>query len=101
MDWKRQLRRDGFLEIDGFRIELSLDNTFMDLEYIPRIIVYDYENGKWHVLRNPIEGSSSFEELWDNAVETLERIVNGEEEPIFGDEEVGKRFIKSLKALGD
>lgn len=41
MNWKKQLREDGYLEIQGFRIELTLDNTFLDLDYIPRIIVYD------------------------------------------------------------
>ncbi|WP_367884074.1 hypothetical protein [Thermococcus sp. JCM 11816] len=53
MNWKKQLREEGCLEIPGFRIELTLDNTFLDLDYIPRIIVYDEKTSRWYVLRNP------------------------------------------------
>ncbi|NJE04214.1 hypothetical protein [Thermococcus sp. MV11] len=98
MDWKRKLREEGYIELEGFRVELTLDNTFMDLDYIPRIIVYDEETGRWHVLRNPIPKGKTLEESWDNAVGVLERIARGEEEPVFGEEGVGERF---LRALGD
>ena len=98
-DWKGKLREDGFLEIEGFRIELTLDNTFMDLDYIPRIIVYDEETEKWHVLRNPIPRGKTLEEGWDNAVDVLERIAEGEEEPRFGEESIADRFASALKKL--
>ncbi|NJE43129.1 hypothetical protein [Thermococcus sp. GR6] len=100
MDWKRGLREEGFLELDGFRVELTLDNTFMDLDYIPRIVVYDYENEKWHVLRNAVPKGRTLEENWDNAVMVFEWIVRGEEEPQFGEEGVKERFLKALKFLG-
>jgi hypothetical protein len=98
-DWKRKLREEGYIEIPGFRIELTLDNTFMDLDYIPRIIVYDEETGKWHVLRNPIPKGSTLEENWDNAVAVLERIVAGEDASIFGEVDVAGRFVRALKSL--
>ncbi|NJE10913.1 hypothetical protein [Thermococcus sp. MAR1] len=101
MDWKKLLREDGFVEVDGFRIELSLDNTFMDLDYIPRVLFYDPPTGRWHVLRNPIPKGNSLEESWDNAVEVLEHIAAGNEKPILGDDAVAERFVEFLKRLGD
>ena len=101
MDWKKLLREDGFVEVDGFRIELSLDNTFMDLDYIPRVLFYDPPTGRWHVLRNPIPKGRDLEENWDNAVEVLERIAAGNEKPILDDEAVAERFVEFLKRLGD
>lgn len=83
MNWKKQLREDGYLEIQGFRIELTLDNTFLDLDYIPRIIVYDEKTSRWYVLRNPIPKGKTLEENWDNAVEVLEMIVKGRSSPIW------------------
>ncbi|BAD86294.1 hypothetical protein, conserved [Thermococcus kodakarensis KOD1] len=97
MNWKKQLREDGYLEIQGFRIELTLDNTFLDLDYIPRIIVYDEKTSRWYVLRNPIPKGKTLEENWDNAVEVLEMIVKGEIEPNLGDEDVSNRFLRVLK----
>ncbi len=98
-DWKRKLREEGYLELEGFRVELTLDNTFMDLDYIPRIIVYDEETERWHVLRNPIPKGETLEENWDNAVEVLARIARGEEEPKFGEEGVAERFARALGTL--
>ncbi|WP_297510729.1 hypothetical protein [Thermococcus sp.] len=99
MKWKRKLRDEGYIEVDGFRIELSLDNTFLDLDYIPRIIVYDEETSRWYVLRNPIPKGKTLEEGWDNAVEVLEAIARGDVEPILGNDEVGKRLRKALLNL--
>ena len=99
MEWKKKLREEGHLEVNGFRIELSLDNTFLDLDYIPRILVYDEKTSRWHVLRNPIPKGKTLEESWDNAVEVLEAMVEGEIEPILGDDEVGKRFRNALLNL--
>ncbi|QDA30395.1 hypothetical protein FH039_00485 [Thermococcus indicus] len=99
MDWKKRLREDGFVEVDGFRIELSLDNTFMDLDYIPRVLFYDPPTGRWHVLRNPIPRGNSLEESWDSAVEVLCRILEGKETPVFGEEGVAERFLRALGRL--
>ncbi|NJE61925.1 hypothetical protein [Thermococcus sp. 21S7] len=101
MDWRRRLREDGFVEADGFRIELSLDNTFMDLDYIPRVLFYDPPTGRWHVLRNTIPKGKTLEDNWDNAVEVLERIAAGNEKPILDDVAVAKRFTEFLRRLGD
>ncbi|WP_366078594.1 hypothetical protein [Thermococcus sp.] len=101
MNWKRHLREEGYLEFGGFRVELTLDNTFMDLEYIPRIIVYDEETERWHVLRNPIPKGKTLEDNWDNAIEVLERIAGGVEEPIFGEPDVAVRFARALRSLAD
>jgi hypothetical protein len=98
-NWMKRLREDGFLEVEGFRIELTLDNTFMDIEYIPRIIVYDEETSRWHVLRNPIPKGKTLEENWDNAVDVLERIARGGEMPLFDDPEVEERFAEALRRL--
>ncbi|WP_297068257.1 hypothetical protein [Thermococcus sp.] len=98
-DWKKRLREEGVLEIEGFRIELTLDNTFMDLDYILRIIVYDERSGRWHVLRNPISRGKTLEENWDNAVGLLERIAAGRELPMLGDEEVSERLAHALLGL--
>lgn len=95
--WKRKLREEGCLEIPGFRIELTLDNTFLDLDYIPRIIVYDEKTSRWYVLRNPIPKGKTLEENWDNAVEVLEMIVKGETKPNLGNEDVSNRFLRMLK----
>ena len=100
MDWKRHLREEGYLEFGDFRVELTLDNTFMDIDYIPRVIVYDGKTGRWHVLRNPIPKGETLDEGWDNAVSVLERIASGEEEPVFGDDEVARRFAGALRSLG-
>ncbi|ASJ01746.1 hypothetical protein A3K92_08450 [Thermococcus gorgonarius] len=99
MNWKKQLREEGFLEFKGFRIELTLDNTFMDLDYIPRIAVFWEGDGHWHVLRNPIPKGRTLEENWDNAVEVLERIIRGEEKPNFENPDVEKAFAEAIKAL--
>ncbi len=101
MDWEKRLREEGYLEFDGFRVELTLDNTFMELDYIPRIIVYDGKTGRWHVLRNSIPKGETLDEGWDNAVEVLGRIARGEEKPLFGDEGVAERFVRALKSLVD
>ncbi|GAB6136624.1 hypothetical protein [Thermococcus prieurii] len=99
MDWKRKLLEEGYIELDGLRIELSLDNTFMDIDYIPRVLVYSEETGRWHVLRNPIPKGRTLEEGWDNAVKVLEMITRGEVEPDLGDPEMGKRLVSVLRKL--
>ena len=99
MGWTKHLREDGYLEFGDFRVELTLDNTFMELDYIPRVIVYDGKTGRWHVLRNPIPKGKTLDEGWDNAVAILERIARGEEEPLFGDPDVAIRFARALRAL--
>lgn len=38
LNWKEvreRLLSEGFLEVGGFWIELTLDNTFMEVEYLP------------------------------------------------------------------
>jgi hypothetical protein len=100
MEWeeaKRKLLKEGFLEIPGFRIELTLDNTFLDLEYIPRIAVYWEGDGRWHVLRNPIPGGETLDEGWRNAVLILEKIIEGEMEPDLGDQMASDEFISTLR----
>jgi len=99
VEWARHLRDEGYLEFAEFRIELTLDNTFMDLDYIPRVIVYDEKTSRWHVLRNPIPRGKTLEENWDNAVAVLERIARGEEEPVFEDGKVAERFTRALRSL--
>jgi hypothetical protein len=95
--WKKKLREEGYLEIPGFRIELTLDNTFLEFDYIPRIIVYDEVTSRWYVLRNPVPKGRTLEEGWDNAVKVLESILDGEDIPKFGDEDVSERFLKALR----
>ncbi|WP_297497348.1 hypothetical protein [Thermococcus sp.] len=99
MEWERKLREEGFIEVGDFRIELTLDNTFLDLDYIPRVIVYDEETSCWHVLRNPIPKGKSLKEGWDNAVKVLEAIARGDADPVLGDDEVGERLQKALREL--
>ena len=99
MDWAKKLREDGFVEVSGFRIELSLDNTFMDIDYIPRVLVYSEKTGRWHVLRNPIPKGETLEESWDNAVEVLKRIAAGLEEPVLDDEETARLLGEVLRSL--
>jgi hypothetical protein len=99
MDWAKKLREDGFVEVSGFRIELSLDNTFMDIDYIPRVLVYSEKTGRWHVLRNPIPKGETLEESWDNAVEVLKRIATGLEEPVLDDEETARLLGEVLRSL--
>ncbi|NJE54325.1 hypothetical protein [Thermococcus sp. 21S9] len=99
MDWKRKLREDGYIEFDGLRIELSLDNTFMDIDYIPRVLVYSEKTGRWHVLRNPIPKGRTLEEGWDNAVKVLDAIAKGELKPDLGEPAVEELLVRLLKAL--
>ncbi|MBP1911321.1 hypothetical protein [Thermococcus stetteri] len=99
--WKKKLREEGYLEIPGFRIELTLDNTFLDLDYIPRIIVYDEETSHWYVLRNPIPKGKTLEENWDRAVGVLEKIVRGELKPNFENEELSNRFLMTVRKFLD
>ncbi|WP_297514113.1 hypothetical protein [Thermococcus sp.] len=99
MDWKRKLREEGYIELDGLRIELSLDNTFMDIDYIPRILVYSEETGRWHVLRNPIPKGRTLEENWDNAVKVLEAIARGEVKPDLGEPRVENQLVSVLRKL--
>ncbi|WP_054840773.1 hypothetical protein [Thermococcus peptonophilus] len=102
MNWEKQLREEGYLEIPGFRIELTLDNTFMEIDYIPRIIVYDEKTSRWYVLRNPIpKGGKTLEENWDNAVEVLEKVIRGELKPDFGNEDVSNRFLLAFRKAVD
>jgi predicted RNase H-like HicB family nuclease len=100
MEWKRakrQLLEEGFLEFWDFRIELTLDNTFLDLDYIPRIVVYWEGDGRWHVMRNPIPKGRTLEESWQNAVKVLEMILKGYIEPDLGDELVSRKFALALR----
>ncbi|WP_245612390.1 hypothetical protein [Palaeococcus ferrophilus] len=99
MEWKQKLREEGFLEVGPFRVELSLDNTFMDIELIPRILVYDGERERWHVLRNAVEKGDTFEEMWENAVKTLERIALGKERPAADDADFEERFARALELM--
>ncbi|MEO2152286.1 MAG: hypothetical protein ABGW50_06500 [Thermococcus sp.] len=99
MDWKRKLREEGYIELDGLRIELSLDNTFMDIDYIPRVLVYSEETGRWHVLRNPIPKGRTLEESWDNAVKVLEVIARGEVKPDLGEPRVENQLVSVLRKL--
>ncbi|WP_297062166.1 hypothetical protein [Thermococcus sp.] len=99
MDWKRKLREEGYIELDDMRIELSLDNTFLDIDYIPRVLVYSEETGRWHVLRNPIPKGKTLEESWDNAVEVLDAIVRGEIKPDLDEPSVETRLVNTLREL--
>ncbi len=99
MDWKRKLREEGYIELDGLRIELSLDNTFMDIDYIPRILVYSEETGRWHVLRNPIPKGRTLEKSWDNAVKVLEAIARGDVKPDLGEPRVENQLVSVLRKL--
>jgi len=99
MGWKRELRENGYVEVDGLRIELSLDNTFIDVEYVPRVLVYSEETGRWHVLRNPIPRGETLEESWDSAVRVLEGIARGEVEPDLGHPFVEERLVQVLRRL--
>ncbi len=96
MDWKKKLLEEGFLELGPFRVELSLDNTFLDLDYIPRVIVYDEVSGSWYVMRNPIPRGETLSEGWKNAVDVLERACRLEEVDL-GDREVSRRFIEVFR----
>ncbi|ASJ07618.1 hypothetical protein A3L08_01865 [Thermococcus pacificus] len=98
-DWKRRLREEGYIELDGLRIELSLDNTFLDLDYIPRVLVYSEETGRWHVLRNHIPKGKTLEESWDNAVKVLEEIAEGRVRPDLGEPRVEERLVSVLREL--
>jgi RNA:NAD 2'-phosphotransferase (TPT1/KptA family) len=101
MDWKRKLREEGYIELEGLRIELSLDNTFMDIDYIPRVLVYSEETGRWHVLRNPIPKGRTLEEGWDNAVKVLEEIAEGRIKPELGEPGVERCLVSVLRKLGE
>lgn len=96
-DAKRKLLEDGFIEIGDFRIELTLDNTFLDLDYIPRIVVYWEKDARWHVLRNPIPKGKTLDEGWRNAVQVLEEIIKGETEPDLGDVKISREFGEVLR----
>jgi len=99
MDWRKKLLEEGFLEVRAFRIELTLDNTFLDLDYIPRVIIYDYERERWYVLRNPIPKGKTLEEGWRNAVEVLGRIAEGSEEALLPDPDLARKFAEVLGKL--
>jgi len=100
MKWdeaKETLLRDGFIEFADFRIELTLDNTFLDIDYIPRVAVYYEGDGRWHVLRNPIPKGETLEEGWRNAVEVLERVLRGDVQPDLGSEDVSAEFLRQFR----
>jgi len=99
MDWKRKLREEGYIELDGLRIELSLDNTFLGIDYVPRVLVYSEATGRWHVLRNPIPKGKTLEEGWDNAVRVLEAIARGEVKPELEEPTVENQLVAVLRKL--
>lgn len=98
MDWKKRLLEDGFIEVGPFRVELTLDNTFLEMDYIPRIAVYDGETARWYVLRNPIPKGESLDEGWKNAVDVLEEVCRQKNADL-GDPEVSRRFIETFSSL--
>jgi len=98
MDWKKALLEDGFIEVGPFRVELTLDQTFMELDYIPRIAVYDEVTGAWYVLRNPIPKGETLDESWKNAVEVLEDVCRRKNADL-GNPEVSRRFIEVFSHL--
>lgn len=94
---KAQLLREGYLEVGDFRVELTLDNTFLDFEYVPRVAVYHGKRG-WYVVRNPIPKGERLDECWENAVSFLEKVVRGEVIPDLGEEEVSREFAEALRS---
>ncbi len=98
MDWKKRLLEDGFIEVGPFRVELTLDNTFLEMDYIPRVAVYDGETARWYVLRNPIPKGTTLDEGWRNAVDVLEEVCRQENADL-GDPEVSRRFIEIFSSL--
>ena len=98
MDWKKRLLEDGFIEVGPFRVELTLDNTFLEMDYIPRIAVYDGETARWYVLRNPIPKGETLDEGWKNAVDVLEEVCRQKNADL-GDCEVSRRFIETFSSL--
>ncbi|AJC71568.1 hypothetical protein X802_04825 [Thermococcus guaymasensis DSM 11113] len=96
-EFRGQLLSEGFVELGDFRIELTLDNTFMDIAYIPRIAVYSRGRGKWYVLRNSIKSGNKLDEGWENAVEVLKKIISGDVQPDFNDPDLEMKFVESLR----
>jgi hypothetical protein len=101
MEWeeaRKVLLEEGFIEFGSFRIELTLDNTFMEIDYIPRVAVYWEGDGKWHVLRNPIPKGKKLAEGWKNAVDLIEAILKGKEWPRFDDEPLERAFVEEIRS---
>ncbi len=96
-EFRERLLSEGFVELDDLRIELTLDNTFMDIEYIPRIAVYSNRTKRWYVLRNPIKPGERLDEGWKNAVEVLKKIISGEVQPDLNDPDLEIEFVESLR----
>ncbi len=96
-EFRGQLLSEGFVELGDFRIELTLDNTFMDVAYIPRIAVYSRGRDKWYVLRNPIKPGNKLDEGWENAVKVLREILTGSAEPDFNDPDLEREFLETLR----
>jgi hypothetical protein len=101
MKWdeaRKELLEEGFIEFGPFRVELTLDNTFMEIDHIPRVAVYWEVDGRWHVLRNPIPKGKTLDEGWTNAVDLLEAILRGEEWPRFNNEPLERAFVDAIRS---
>ena len=79
MGWKKKLRKDEYINVGEFIVELSLDMECpcKDGEVYPAITVYDYKTECWYYIDEDFPAVNNFREAWEIAIKTLEEYING------------------------
>lgn len=107
MDWKEKLRKDGYINVGEFVVELSLDMECpcKDGGVYPAITVYDHKTERWYYIDEPFESVNNFREAWEIATKTLEGYIEGKTPRLkrspkkLAPDDVINRFIRALKEL--
>ncbi|AEH25046.1 hypothetical protein [Pyrococcus yayanosii] len=103
MDWRSELKVNGFLQFGDFIIELVYVDCPCDT--IPPILaVYDAKTGEWYRVDETPPTINNYTEAWTWAVDVLERFIEGEQPKLVGldgpaPEDVIERFLKALRNL--
>ena len=103
--WRKELA-EGYLEGREIAIELTVGGECGD--YLPSLAIYDKERNMWYYFDNDIPVGATPDEAVKNAIEFLERVIIGLEEPALkispvkgAPEEVYEKLERFLKGLRD
>ncbi|ASJ16030.1 hypothetical protein A3L04_02515 [Thermococcus chitonophagus] len=77
MGWREELRKEGFLDVGDFIIELIYVNCPCE-PIPPALAIYDKKENEWYRV-DEITEANNYTEACDWAIEVIERIRNGEE----------------------
>ncbi|MFA4646886.1 hypothetical protein P8X24_06450 [Pyrococcus kukulkanii] len=102
--WREELRKEGFLNVGDFIIELIYINCPCE-PMPPALAIYDKKNDEWYRVDETAQ-ANNYTEACDWAIEVIERIRRDEEVKIVGLDgpappKVVAKLRKALQKLPD